>query len=176
MCNKCGSSECKCNEALVSPKVYTYETKCTWQIRFDCPTGTRGFSRNAIADADTLLNYWQQRTQPEVPGASDGPGTLETGTGDLTLRLETPQAGAFDPVPVLTYDKASQAIAGIDPLLNRTTTVYDLAGRAVASVDPLSHRTSTVYDAASRNIASVDPLLNRNTCLLYTSPSPRDRG
>ena len=51
---------------------------------------------------------------------------------------------------------AGEAVAKVDPLGRRSTTVYDLAGRTVAAIDPLNERTTTVYDAAGEAIARLD--------------------
>ena len=54
-----------------------------------------------------------------------------------------------------------------------------VAAEAAVVVDngrETSGETSLWHGAAAGAAARVDPLLRRKHCLLYTSPSPRDRG
>jgi len=50
------------------------------------------------------------------------------------------------------YNVAGQAVATIDSLGNRTTSVYD------ATVDPLGNRTTLTCDAAGRVVRERNPL------------------
>ena len=52
----------------------------------------------------------------------------------------------------IAFDAAGQAVATINALGNRFTTVFDAAGRAKASINPLGNRSTSVFDAASQPV------------------------
>jgi YD repeat-containing protein len=63
----------------------------------------------------------------------------------------------------VVYDAASNVIASVDQLGNRTTISYDALNRPYQTQDALGDLATVVYDAASNVIASVDPRGNRTS-------------
>ena len=66
---------------------------------------------NALDQTAATLNQWQQSSQPTVPGAADGPSSLNPASGNLLTRLGAPRSGPFGPTPILTYNSHSSDAA-----------------------------------------------------------------
>ncbi len=103
----------------------------------------------AVTDAlgysvTTIYNPAHQRI-----ASQDQLGFLTTYGFDNGGRPQTVQ-NARGYVTTTVYN-ARDAIARIDALGNRWTTVYDALARSIASVTPLGFTNTTVYDAASKS-------------------------
>ena len=61
--------------------------------------------------------------------------------------------------------RAYPAVAAVNALGNRTTTMFDAAGNPDALIDARGNRHSFVYDAADREVALRDPLSRRAGCV-----------
>ena len=111
--SSCGcenSPQCGCGR-LIDALPYTFMSgRCQCVASTHCPPGSRAkFSRNAVSQATDMLARWQSQLRPTVPGALGGPGSLNVAGGNLVVRLTPPGGGAFDPVPVLTYNSDAPA-------------------------------------------------------------------
>ena len=110
-----------------------------------------GFDR-ATMDASTIVSSWQRSTGPNVPL-----GVCDDGTFVFDLVADGPHG-----------------LVGGTTGSGKSELLRSLVAGLAARVDP-QHLTFILIDfKGGAAFATLDQLLH--TCLLYTSPSPRDRG
>src|SRR5262249_21170368 len=108
-CSCEGAGACGCGAGQVGPLNFTLDDGCCG-LSAECPCGsTPLLGAGSLDQGLTMLRRWRQIVQPIIPGVRDGPGSVNVSNGNLIVRLGTPPAGAFDPVPVLTYNSRAPA-------------------------------------------------------------------
>jgi len=151
----------------------------------DTPIGTTDDWKNALAgEAPSTGEYLQKAGVPEgalssaVPSAYSDTGNewfklKKGGMLDPTLRGTVGFAGdvATDPMTYASLGASALAKKGMTGVAGKIADKADMAMNPLARL--LANRGSAIYRSGLKN---VDEFLARyNNCLLYTSPSPRDR-
>ena len=135
--------------------------------------GPAGAGRTALADAAAGEGRQRGLAVARVAAGPAGPARMlwaqlvreAGGPAEVARRLLEPDAGPLD------LDRAADALVSAAP---RLIVVDDLDRGGAAAVEVLPVLAARVAGSATAVVVTASAALG--TCLLYTSPSPRDRG
>lgn len=111
-CGQCkggcpGGPGCECGRIIPAQVMTALVAKCTCRSIYVCPGGTAIGTPPPVMQCAKMLDRWNNDLAPKIPGAQVGLAKLNVSNGNLVVQLQTPEAGPFDPTPVLTYNSTS---------------------------------------------------------------------
>ena len=127
-----------------------------------------------VADDTAKGEYIVPRPQPLTAGADAGAYSLQKSGGSSSILAQNPPAEVW-PVAVQFFQDNGFRLDEQRPQTGEFTTTWQHSDELSAAMAKRLSAAGVSTDSETRVRVRIEPGVQRNTCLLYTSPSPRDR-